>query len=315
MTLKKKYLIHIGLFLLVFVSLLLAGTFFDLEISKLLASSGLSEGNYYSTNIFGRFFEYIGSWPIFLLGSLACLIFMHKLYHSESKLRYLAIIFVVIIVVIFYKGYSDTLKYICENHEVKEKIYDKSITKVILWLVSILTGGVLVYFYRNVDLEKNNNLFNLGLVILFSALFYVSIELIKSPVGRMRFRAMNLINDFSYFTPWYEISGARDLLLGNSPVLKDGFKSFPSGHTFSAGISYALICMPYINEKFNNKKWTIIWYVIPITFTGIVGLSRIVAGAHFLTDVLVGGTIAYVAVEVFKYIFIVRRSKVNSNEN
>ena len=54
MTLKKKYLIHIGLFLLVFVSLLLVGTFFDLEISKLLASSGLSEGNYYSTNIFDK---------------------------------------------------------------------------------------------------------------------------------------------------------------------------------------------------------------------------------------------------------------------
>ena len=309
MTLKKKYLIHIGLFLLVFVSLLLVGTFFDLEISKLLASSGLSEGNYYSTNVFGRFFEYIGSWPIFLFGALACLIFMHKLYNGETKFKYLAVVFILVLVVVFYKGYSDTVKYICENHNIRETIYDKSLTKVILWIISILTSGVLVYFYRNVDLEKNNKLFNFGLVILCSALFYLSIELIKSPVGRMRFRAMNLINDFSYFTPWYEISGARDLLLGNSPVPKDGFKSFPSGHTFSAGISYVLICLPYLYDRFNNRKWTIIWYVIPICFTGLVGLSRIVAGAHYLSDVLVGGTIAYVAVEVFKYIFIVRKSK------
>ena len=117
------------------------------------------------------------------------------------------------------------------------------------------------------------------------------------------------VENFSYFTPWYEISGARDLLLGNSPVPKDGFKSFPSGHTFSAGISYVLICLPYLYDRFNNRKWTIIWYVIPICFTGLVGLSRIVAGAHYLSDVLVGGTIAYVAVEVFKYIFIVRKSK------
>ena len=305
MSLKKKYLIHIGLFLLVFISLLLVGTFYDLEISKLLAGGGLSEGDYYTTNVFGRFLEYVGSWPIFLFGAFACLVFMHKVYHLDSWTKYLAIIFIVIIVVLFSRVYGDTIKYICENNGVRH-IYDNSLTKVFIWLGSIISGALLVFFYRNVELEKNEKMFRFALVILCTALFYASIELIKGPVGRMRFRAMNLINNFSYFTPWYEISNAKELV-GTSVVPKDGFKSFPSGHTFSAGISYVLICMPLVYDKFNNKKWNIIWYVIPICYTGLVALSRIVAGAHFFSDVLVGGTIAYVATEVFKYVFLVRK--------
>ena len=67
--------------------------------------------------------------------------------------------------------------------------------------------------------------------------------------------------------------------------------------------------MPYLFEKYNTRKWHIIWYIIPICFTGLVGLSRIIVGAHFLSDVLVGGTIAYIAAEIFKYLFIVRKLK------
>lgn len=308
MNLRKKYLIQTGIFLVVFIGLLLVGTFFDLEISNLLASGGFSEGVYYSTNGFGRFFEYFGSWPIFLFGIFACLVFMHKVYNRNDQKKYFALFFILIIVVVFYKGYSDTVEYILENNY-KEEIFEKSLTKGLLWLGSILSSGLVVFLYRKVDVEKNNKLFKFALVILFTCLFYVLIEVIKGPVGRMRFRAMNLINDFSYFTPWYQVSEAKDALLNVSSISvpKDGFKSFPSGHTFAAGVSYVLICMPCLYEKFNNKKWTIIWYLIPICFTGLVGLSRIVVGAHFLSDVLVGGTIAYVAAELFKYLFLIRK--------
>ena len=305
MSLKKKYLIHLSLFLVVFTSLLLVATFYDLEISKLLAGGGLKEGSYYTTNVFGRFFEYIGSWPIFLFGTFACLVFMHKIYHLESKLKYLAVLFVFLIIFLIHYCFDQSFGYYCKNNDIVH-IFEKSITTIILWVLAIIAGAVVIYFYRNVELEKNNKLFNFALVILCAAVFYASIELIKGPVGRMRFRAMHLINDFSYFTPWYQISSAKELV-GTSIVPKDGFKSFPSGHTFSAGVSYVLICMPLVYDKFNNKKWTIIWYAIPVIFTGLVGLARIVAGAHYMSDVLVGGTIAYVATEVFKYVFLVRK--------
>ena len=41
-------------------------------------------------------------------------------------------------------------------------------------------------------------------------------------------------NDFSYYTPWYVISDAKEAVEALYPgvVSSDGFKSFPSGHTF-----------------------------------------------------------------------------------
>lgn len=306
MSRRNKYLLQTGIFIFVFGILLLIATLFDLEISNLLASKDLDNGMYFSSNGFGRFLEYFGSYPIFVFGIFACLIFMHKVYNFNGKKKYFALFFILVMIIVAYKGLSDTVEYICENNYV-EYIYESSLTKIILWISSILITTLLVFFYRKVDIEKNNRLFRFALVILFTCLFYALIEIIKGPVGRMRFRAMNLINDFSYFTPWYQISDAKEVLLGVTNVPKDGFKSFPSGHTFAAGVSYVLICMPCLYEKYNNRKWTIIWYLIPIIFTGLVGFSRILVGAHFLSDVLFGGTIAYVAAEFFKYIFIIRK--------
>lgn len=309
MTLKKKYLIGAILFVVIFGSLLLVATFFDLEISKILASGSLSEGAYYSTNKFGRFFEYFGSYPIFVFGFIACLIFMHKVYHLDNKAKYLSLIFIILMVVISYWGIKDTVKYYCQNHDILH-VYKNTITKLILWVIGALITGISVFSYRKMDVEKNNKFFKWAIIIVCTCLFYIVIELIKGPMGRMRYRAMNNIEDFSYFTNWYVVSNAKEMVtMKGLEVVKDGFKSFPSGHTFSAGISYVLICLPYFIERFNNKKWRIIWYIIPICFTGIVGLSRIVVGAHYLSDVLVGGTIAYLAVELFKYLFIVRKIK------
>lgn len=311
MTLKKKYIIGSILFVLVFTLLLVIASLFDLEISNILAGGSLSAGAYYSTNVFGRIFEYIGSWPIFLLGIFACLVLMHKVYNLDNKTKYLAIIFIIAILILSNKLYGDTFKYICQNQD-HLYVYKQTLTKVILWIMSIITTVLLVFYYRNVEIEKNDQFIRFAFVVLFTFAFYLVISIIKGPVGRMRYRAMNSINDFSFFTNWYEVSGAKELVAKEGySVIKDGFKSFPSGHTFSAGVTYTLICMPYVFTKFNTKKWKVFWYAIPIFYTGIVGLSRIVVGAHFLSDVLVGGTIAYLASELAKYIFFIKKIEIS----
>ena len=178
--------------------------------------------------------------------------------------------------------------------------------------LSLSTTAIGVIFYHKVSFENNRKLFNFAFVIIGTCLLYMIINLIKGPVGRMRFRAMTLIgNDFSYYTPWYVIGDAKEAVEALYPgvVSSDGFKSFPSGHTFSAGTIYALICLPDVFERFNNKKWRVLWYVIPICYTGIVAIGRIVAGAHFMSDVLIGGTLAYFGAELFRYIFITRKIK------
>lgn len=129
------------------------------------------------------------------------------------------------------------------------------------------------------------------------------IEIIKTPMGRMRFRGMHLLGDYSCFTPWYQASAAGELLRGSS-LVRDCFKSFPSGHTFSAGMSYLLIMVPDVRPGWRTTRGKVLSYMIPVCYTGFVGFFRIAAGAHFLSDVLVGGTLAYVAVQVFRHVFL-----------
>ena len=75
---KKKTIIGWSLFVVIFVGLLLVATFYDFEISELLASKGLEGELYYSHNLYGRIFEVIGEMPIYLLCVIACSIFIIK---------------------------------------------------------------------------------------------------------------------------------------------------------------------------------------------------------------------------------------------
>lgn len=90
--------------------------------------------------------------------------------------------------------------------------------------------------------------------------------IVKEPVGRMRFRAINsevgqnLIGAglVKGYTPWYIANGQPDEGIINSfveayPGASDAFKSFPSGHTCAAGMSYALIMLPDV-VNFKHKK-------------------------------------------------------------
>ena len=99
---------------------------------------------------------------------------------------------------------------------------------------------------------------------------------------------------------------ALNELLADSGLVKDCFKSFPSGHTFSAGMSYILIMLPDVFPQFGGRRRKILSYVIPICYTGFVAFFRIAAGAHFFSDVLAGGTLAYLAVQIFRYVFPIR---------
>ena len=85
----------------------------------------------------------------------------------------------------------------------------------------------------------------------------------------------------------------------------DACKSFPSGHTCAAGMSYGLIMLADSLGIKSKGKRAALW-ICPILFTGIVAVSRIVVGAHFFSDVLMGGTISFLSVMLFREIFILK---------
>ena len=147
-------------------------------------------------------------------------------------------------------------------------------------------------------------------------LYFILIGVIKTPVGRMRYRTMNAIGDFSYYTPWYKINGARHVdvngLIANGDLgrndlflgVKDTCKSFPSGHTYCAAITFALICLPDLFETFKKKWIKAVCWTVPVVYTLTVAVCRVVVGAHYMSDVLTGGTLSFVITIIVREVLV-----------
>ena len=85
------------------------------------------------------------------------------------------------------------------------------------------------------------------------------------------------IGGFANFTRWYVRNGQMDkaqmmTLFGTT----DACKSFPSGHTCAAGMSYGLIMLADSLGIKSKGKRAALW-ICPILFTGIVAVSRMVS--------------------------------------
>lgn len=304
---KKRSLIGFGVYLLIFISLMVIATFFDLPISKLLATNTFNEGGFYTKNFIGGIVEVIGSFPIFIAILFATLVMSRSFLEKKGARKLFSIFFILGSVIDLTWFIKDTFKYASRIYGFTH-IYEKDYMMIIYIVLAIgltVVAHVVYNLFRKID---NENLKKFARVILFAALFHLLIEIIKGPVGRMRFRAMNMINDFSNFTPWYVISSAKETVLKIYPSLPgDSFKSFPSGHTNAAGLSYVLICLPDLFKRLNKRKYRILFYIIPIVYTGFVAFYRIRVGAHFMSDVVFGGTLAFTTVSIFRYVFILRK--------
>ncbi len=94
------------------------------------------------------------------------------------------------------------------------------------------------------------------------------VQVLKTFWGRVRFRELDSL--YANFTPWYLPQGIT------------GYKSFPSGHTaFGWMLLPIMILISTTSKKVKNIT------VICVLLWGVsVGLSRIVTGAHYASDVL-----------------------------
>lgn len=123
---------------------------------------------------------------------------------------------------------------------------------------------------------------------------------------------MNYANDFSYYSRWYVLNGQPDKEWMRSFFSStDACKSFPSGHTQSGSMIFCIIMLKDL-LGIKSKKITAVLWTVSILWTGAVALSRIMVGAHFFSDVLVGGTIGFVSVIIAREIIVCKCSHIKS---
>ncbi len=310
---KMKTVIGISLFAVIFGTLLALATVFDLRVSEILVR--LEPNAYFTNNIFGTVFECIGSWPVFLFLSVAfgCIYTNTKRNKNKALCVIGSIISVIGSVVCMYVLVDDTVGYV-EQHANVENFTSTVFAKIIFILISIACGMLICFAFSKVDDKTAKALLTYSIIILFSVAFAnIVIKVIKNFMSRPRYRAMNFLGDTEHtnFHRWYE---KFDLPTKDSPLYiassnghkvgNDAYRSFPSGHTCAAATTYTLLALPKLFKKYNTPKMKALIYFLSVAITAIVAISRIVCGAHFFSDVLIGGTTMFLSVVLANKIFI-----------
>lgn len=307
---KKKTILAVALFVIVFGGLLALATVFDLKVSEILAD--VKPGEYFTNNPFGVIFECIGSWPIYLFLAAAFAIIFANTSRSDNKwLRILGSAAADIAAVIAsYILVNDTVNYIDQHFET-EHFTDTVFAKIVFIFIGIAIAQLIILPFTKMNDKTVKTLLKFAFVIIFAAaLSNIIVNIIKNIANRPRFRTMKFFDDkeYSIFQPWYVThpkwtieNSLTTIGIGSG---KDAYRSFPSGHTCAAGTVYTILALPYLFNKYNTKKNTAMLYAVSIFITGVVAVSRIVCGAHFFSDVLVGGTIVFLSVMLGIKIFI-----------
>ena len=323
MTVKKqgtKIIVSIVAFFLVFGILLTIATFYDLDIDHFLTRESLAEHNYYTNDLFAASFETFGCSPLnFMVAFALHILFWYAMYYQKGFMKIALYLFSLGgSFTSFYILGSDTLDY-CRRHlaltsdlEVAPMFY------IVFGFFAILLTGVGIAAVHNFSKETIKKLMPFAVATLFlCAVPTLTINLlVKNQVGRIRYRAMNMYPDnqqygFAAYQRWYEAKGqwldhdTKVALFGTS----DALRSFPSGHTCDAGLTYGLAMLNDALDIKKKKLRAFLW-IGPLVFTGLVAVSRMVAGAHFMSDVLVGGTAAFASMIILREIFILKGKNV-----
>jgi len=274
--------------------MLVIAAIFDLNVSHIIVD--LKSGEYFSQNAYGMLFEVVGEIPLYLFLSYAfCVIFWNGYWQGKGWVKPL----ICVVTAIAHIGVC-----VFVPHRINEYILELGLKQqaegYLPLIAEALTGlclaGAIIVAVNLCGKESVKKQLSFAVVILFvAAASQLFTQGLKAVNKRVRYRALNELGSFELFTPWYKINGYPESfkLLVEKLGKSDAVRSFPSGHTTAAGITYTLIALPFAVKRFNGRAGVIATVVCSVVYTGLVAVARIVMGAHYFSDVLVGGSAAF----------------------
>ena len=275
-----------------FVAALVLGTIFDLQISKALAD--ITWGQYYTTNFYAIAGEVVGEMVLYVIVISALAILIDYFFKRNVNKKWFYYVFIAIFAILsvgvgFY-AINKFLKYLA-NFGVANvgEFISSTIGKVVLGLVSCAETLIACLLFSKCKEETLKQLAVWAVVVILVAIASNAlVQIYKRIACRTRYRAMVYedIENFEYYSPWYVIN--HNKFSSTASFAGDFFKSFPSGHACASASMFSLVLLPCCFEKTNTTKWKAILITLAVTWTALVCVSRIVAGAHYFTDVLVG---------------------------
>ena len=178
---------------------------------------------------------------------------------------------------------------------------------VLLPEAAAMVGGY--FLFKDCQNEKMWIVFVIIIVLLLIALLGV-IPALKDTMHRPRFRTVSTTG-IEFHNWWEPCKNYRELMQVYN-IESDNFKSYPSGHTAEASILLVPITfLPLAHEKFEKVQMPA--FIGGCVLVLLVALARILAAAHYLSDVSTGATIMlvllFIANEVVALIKPLHRKK------
>ena len=149
-----------------------------------------------------------------------------------------------------------------------------------------MVGGY--FLFKDYENDKMWIIFCVVVALLLIALLAV-IPIIKDNMHRPRYRLVSTSPDVDFYN-WWEPCKDYKGLIKTFGLSKEDFKSFPSGHTAETSILLVgATLFPMASKKL--QKYQLPVFIGSCALVLLVALARIMAAAHFLSDVSMGATI------------------------
>ncbi len=266
----------------IFAALLLAGTFFDASIAKTL---------YMPHNVAATLVTTVGIYPftaamVLFLG-VACQRIVKTGKAPAAKALLGGIVALVALFVGFVGGASlvDTD---CLGGIVPALNKNYAVSAVI----SLLVEYPLFYVgWRLADKSDDKLLLKRSLCLVAVLLVaFAFLQITKGIFNRPRYRVVAEGLEGVGFVPWFRISPKPTDLMATYGLDAGEFRSFPSGHAIlSISTISILLSLTWLFPTLRDKRNQLCW--AGFAFAVVVMLTRLILGAHYLSDVSAGALI------------------------
>ena len=226
--------------------------------------------------MYGRFIEAAGELPFELTASIAGVMLVRAVRPDSRGSKWLAVLGILVNVGL--TGYE-----IVSSLRVGGKLIA---AQLVLTFVLVIAANLIVYRFTRTTEPDELTRWALMVLAVWVAQAIILNVIVKPLWSRPRMRVIEVTPGLN-FQPWWVIGNPDKWTYIAAGVIKDGFKSFASGHTAHAAIGLMLAGLPAAAFKEKPSRRRVIFWAAAV-IAAFVAFGRIVIGAHFLSDVSCG---------------------------
>lgn len=154
--------------------------------------------------------------------------------------------------------------------------------------ILLVTGFIFARKFEDKQLIKR-----LITILILLGISYALLQVFKSAFSRPRYRLVAEGFEGAVYIPWYIRFPHAAELIDKFGIDKGEFRSFPSGHSIlSMSVIVILQTLSWYSAKLKDKR--MLMGVIGFVFALIIMCTRMILGAHYLSDVSFGALISSV---------------------